>query len=84
MSIEETIKLYIAENMLFSDDGYAYPDDASFMEEGVLDSLGVLELALFVEETYGFRPVQQEMTPQNFDSVVNLAAYIRRNTLVLA
>lgn len=84
MSIEETIKRYIAENMLFSDDGYAYPDDASFMEEGVLDSLGVLELALFVEETYGFRPSQQEMTPQNFDSVVNLAAYIRRNTLVPA
>jgi acyl carrier protein len=82
MSIEETIKRYIAENMLFSDSRYAYPDDASFMEEGVLDSLGVLELALFVEENYGFRPSQQEMTPQNFDSVVNLATYIRRNMFV--
>lgn len=78
MIIEEAIKQYIAENMLFSDDGYAYPDDVSFLEEGILDSLGVLELSLFIEETFGFRPEQKDLKPENFDSVINLAAYIRR------
>ena len=84
MSIEDQIKQYVAENILFSDNGYTYPDDVSFLEEGIIDSLGVLELSMFVEETFGFQVVQQDLTPENFDSVNNLAAYIRKKTAVLA
>jgi len=78
MSIEETIKQYVAENILFSDDGYDQPDDISFLEEGIIDSLGVLELSIFVEQTYGLKVDPQDLKPENFDSVTNLAAYIRR------
>ncbi|MCA9923454.1 MAG: acyl carrier protein [Anaerolineales bacterium] len=84
MQIEEKIKQYLAENILFSDDGYAYAEDASFLEEGILDSVGMLELALFVGETFGLEVDRQDLKPENFDSVANLAAYVRRQTAVLA
>ncbi|MCP4423864.1 MAG: acyl carrier protein [Chloroflexi bacterium] len=84
MNVEGKIKQYVAENILFSDDGYAFSDDASFMDEGIIDSLGVLELALFIEETFGFRVNRQDLKPKNFDSVKSLAAYIRLQTAVPA
>lgn len=81
MTIEEQIKDYIARNMLFSDDGYGYPDDASFLEEGIVDSVGIMELVAFIEENMGFKVADQEIVPENFDSVAQLAAYVRRKSL---
>lgn len=76
--IEPQIRRYLAENFLFSDNGYELGDEASFLEEGVVDSTGVLELVMFVEETFGITIQDEEIVPQNFDSVAQLAAYIRR------
>ncbi len=84
MQIETIIKQYIVENILFSDDGYAYPEDASFLDEGIVDSVGVLELSMFVSETFGLTVDRKDLKPENFDSVANLAAYVRRRTAVLA
>ena len=78
MTIEQQIKDYVAENFLFSDDGYHLPDEVSFLEEGIVDSTGVLELILFVEETYGITVANEDVLPENFDSVTNLAAFVRR------
>ena len=76
--LEEQIRQYVAINFMFSDDGYSLPDDASFLEEGIVDSTGVLELVMFVEETFDLTVEDQEIVPENFDSVGQLAAYIRR------
>jgi len=78
MTVEEQIRQYIAENFLFSDDGYQLSDDASFLEEGIVDSTGVLELVMFVEETFNVTVEDGEIVPENFDSVSRLATYIRR------
>lgn len=78
MTIEDQIRQYIADNFLFSEDGYQFSDDASFLQEAIVDSTGVLELVLFVEETFGVTVVDEEITPENYDSVSRLAAYIRR------
>lgn len=78
MTVEEQIRQYVADNFLFSNDGYQLPDDASFLEEGVVDSTGVLELVMFVEETFNVTVGDEEIVPENFDSVSRLAAYIRR------
>ena len=80
MTIEEQIRQYVADNFLFSDDGYQLSDDVSFLEEGIVDSTGVLELVMFVEETYGVAVRDEEIMPENFDSVGQLAAYVRRKT----
>ncbi len=77
-SVEEKIRSYIAENILFSDNGYTYPDDTSFLEEGIVDSMNVLELIMFVEEVFHITVEDEEITPDNFDSVSKLAAYVRR------
>lgn len=78
MTIEERIRKYVAESFLFSSNGYGYPDDASFLEEGIVDSTGVLELVMFVEEQFGVTVVDVEIVADNFDSVARLAAYVRR------
>ena len=78
MTIEEQIRQYVADNFLFSDDGYQLSDAVSFLEEGIVDSTGVLELVMFVEETYDVAVRDEEIVPENFDSVSQLAAYVRR------
>ena len=80
MEIEPRIRDYVARNLLFSDNGFGYGDDASFLQEGIVDSVGVLELVLFVEETFGVEVNDQEIIPDNFDSVDKLASYIRSKT----
>lgn len=77
MTIEEQIKDYIASNLLFSDNGYTYHEDDSFLEEGIVDSVGVLELVTFIEGNFSLQVDDMEVTPDNFDSVTKLANYIR-------
>jgi acyl carrier protein len=77
-SLESDIRRYIAQNILFSGNEYPYPDDISFLDQGVVDSMNVLELVSFVEEKYGVRVEDREIVPDNFDSVARLAAYVRR------
>jgi acyl carrier protein len=77
MSIEAVIRGYILENFLFTDDNGRLQDDTSFLEEGIVDSTGVLELVMFVEETFGVSVEDEEIVPENFDSVGRLARYVR-------
>lgn len=76
MEIQTKIRDYVAKNLLFSDNGFRYSDDASFLEEGIVDSMGVLELVMFIEETFGVSADDQEIIPDNFDSVNKLANYV--------
>ena len=75
--VEQKIKTYIASNILFSDNGYPYPDDASFLDKGIVDSMNVLELVSFVEKQFGIVVEDQDLIPDNFDSVSRLADYVR-------
>lgn len=77
MNIEDVIRDYIAQNLLFSEDGFHYSDDASFLKEGIIDSLGVMELVTFVEQEFGISVLDREIIPENFDSVNKLSQYIR-------
>jgi acyl carrier protein len=74
---KEMIRKYIANNILFTDNGYSYPDDASFLGEGIVDSMNVLELVMFVEQNFGMKVDDQEIIPDNFDSVTKLATFVQ-------
>ena len=76
MSFEAQIQLFIARNLLFSGDGFGYSDDASFLREGIVDSIGILELVTFIENSFNIRVDDTELTPDNFDSINKVAAYI--------
>jgi acyl carrier protein len=74
--IREQIRDYIARNFLFGSDASALDDGASLVEQGIVDDTGVLELVLFVEETYGVQATEDELLPENFDSVDNIVEYV--------
>ena len=76
-NVEEMIRKYIAQNILFTGNGYTYPDTASFLEEGIIDSMNVLELVSFVEEHWRMTVQDEDIVPDNFDSVSKLAAFVR-------
>jgi len=84
MDTKEKIRNYVAQNILFSNNGFEYGDDDSFLEEGIVDSVGVLELIMFIEEDYGFTVDYGELTTDNFDSINKLANYIQRKQAVTA
>ncbi len=76
--IKDSIRSYIAKNILFSKDGYPYADETSLLEEGIIDSMNVLELVAFVEEKFRVSVNDREIIPDNFDSVAKLSAYVGR------
>jgi len=76
--IETKIREFIARNLLYSEEEGALRNDVSFLQHGVIDSLGVVELVTFAGSEFGIQIDPIEITPENFDSVDRLAAYIRR------
>ena len=64
--IKSQIKEFIIENFLFGNaDGLQ--DDTSFLEEGIIDSTGVLELVTFIEETFSVQVEDEELIPENLN-----------------
>ena len=76
---KKQIKDFIIENFLFGNaDGLQ--DDTSFLEEGIIDSTGVLELVTFLEETFEIQVDDEELIPENLDSINNVTAYLERKS----
>ena len=76
------IRTFIVENFLFGDDD-GLNDSTSFLEEGVIDSTGILELVSFVEETFEIIIEDEELIPENLDSIDNVNRYIRKKVTAL-
>lgn len=70
------LRAFILENYLFTDDQSELADDDSFLENKILDSMGVLELVAFLEEQFGVITEDHEMVPDNLDSIDKLAEFI--------
>ena len=80
MSVEQKIRDYILDNYLFTDDQSALSNDDSFLDKGIIDSTGIMEVIFFLEEDFGIQVEDDEMVPENLDSVKNLVAYIAKKT----
>ena len=74
------IRAFIFENFLFDEKDDALQNDASFLEQGIVDSTGVLELVEWLEEEFDMTVDDEELIPENLDSVNLLSAYIARKT----
>jgi acyl carrier protein len=77
-TVAAKIRDYLSRDFLFSDDGFDYDDDASFLELGIIDSFGVTELLSFVQEEFGISVRDDELLPDNFDSVSKLSSFVVR------
>ena len=75
-SIAAEVRSFVIENYLFGQkDGLA--DSDSFLESGIIDSTGVLELISFLENSYGIKIDGEEITTENLDSIDRVCAYLR-------
>ena len=76
--IGAAVRRFIAENFLFREEIESLPEDASFLEAGIIDSTGVLELVCFLESSFGIEIADDEMLPENLDSIRAVSAYVQR------
>jgi acyl carrier protein len=58
-------------------------DEDSLLENGIIDSTGVLELVAFVEEKFQISVEDEELVPENFDSIRKIASFIQRKLKLL-
>ncbi len=73
----QDIKNHIVENYLFGQ-SEELSDDTSFLDAGILDSTGVLQLVFHLEDTYNIKVEDDEMLPENLDSIDSICAFIER------
>ncbi len=76
-STKEQIRTFIIDNFLFGNSN-GLSDDTSFLEEGIVDSTGVLELVEYLETEFQVTVEDEELVPENLDSINNLVAYLER------
>ncbi|MBV1880123.1 MAG: acyl carrier protein [Pseudomonadales bacterium] len=80
MAVKKKLREYILENYLFTDDQTALNNADSFLDLGIIDSTGIMEVIFFIEEEYGISVEDDEMIPENLDSIDNLVAFITKKT----
>ncbi len=76
--VKAQVRRYIEENFLFGAGARAPADDASLIDHQLIDSTGFLELVAFLEQAFSIEVGDEEMTPENLDSLDALAAYVER------
>lgn len=76
--MKEKIREFIFKNFLFDASDSSLKDDDSFLEQGIIDSTGMLELVVFLDENFGIRVEDNELIPENLDSVNRLTDFIIR------
>ncbi len=83
MVIKEQIRSFVTSNFYVADPALL-SDEASLLDEGIIDSTGVLEVILFIEETFGVKVEDNEMLPDNLDSIERIANYVKRKSAAVA
>ena len=77
---KEKIRSFIVETFLFDAPESAFSDDESLLDSGIIDSTGVLELVSFIEEEFYIEVKDEELIPENLDSLNKLASYIKKKS----
>ena len=78
LPIEQEIRQFIIDNFLYGDEEVQLSVDDSLLEQGIIDSTGVLELVGFLESKYGIEISHKELLPTNFDSIDKLIRLVQR------
>ncbi len=76
-NFEAEIHRFIADKFLFGDDKKLAHND-SLLEAGIVDSTGILEIVAHLEERYGMKVDNDEMVPENLDTIANIGAFVKR------
>lgn len=79
--VKAQVKEFIIQNYLFGDK-HQLDENSSLLEEGIIDSQGVLELVFFLEENLGISVDDDELIPDNLDSVCKIADFVKRKAVM--
>lgn len=82
MSVRDQIRSFILENFLFSTEPQGIDDETSLSDSGIIDSSGMLEIVMYLEEHWGIQVADEEMLRENFDTVAGIAALLARKGAV--
>ncbi len=77
VEIVGTVRSFVVENFLFGDDS-RLQDETKFLESGIIDSTGVLELIAYLESTFGIHVEDDEIVPDNLNSLSSVCRYLER------
>lgn len=77
-TIEQQIRTFVRDTFLIGQDDGGLTGDTSFLEQGMIDSTGVLELVSYIEEAFGFQIADDELVPENLDSINRITRFIGR------
>ena len=78
--IRNSVRDFVINKFLIGTDSKQLGDNDSFLEHGIIDSTGVLELVGFIEETFKCRVEDEELIPDNLDTLANIVLYVRSKT----
>jgi acyl carrier protein len=78
MTHAEQIREFLSDSFLYNPDGFPLGDEDSLIANGVIDSTGILELTQFVEDEFKIEVADEEITPENFDTVNRILDYVER------
>ena len=78
MDVRALVRNFILEDLLFSGEGSLLADDTSLTDAGILDSTGMIELVTFLEAKLGITVADEELLPDNLDSVARVVAFVKR------
>ena len=76
---KDTIRTFVVENFLFGNNENL-EDNTSFLDEGIIDSTGILELVSYLEEEFSITVEDEDLVPENLDSINNVTAYLQSKT----
>lgn len=81
-SVEQEIRNYVLHNLIFGDEPRMPGDQDSFLDKGIIDSTGVLELVAFLQDTFTIQVDDEEIVPENLDSIGNLIRFVQSKSAV--
>ena len=82
--MKDILRQFINDNFLFGLQGQTFSDDDSLLEKRIIDSTGVLELIAFLDATFGVKVQDDELLPENLDSINRLVRFIEKKSKAAA
>ncbi|MES2663740.1 MAG: acyl carrier protein [Pseudomonadota bacterium] len=76
--IKDQVRTFILSHFLFTDDSTQLADNASFLDEGIVDSTGMMEVIFFLEDHFKIKIDDSEMVPEHLDSINHIEVFVQR------
>ena len=81
ISIEQEVKVFLSEHLLMEEEIMGLANDDSLLEKGIIDSTGIIDLVSFIEERYRIKIDDEELLPENFDSLRAISEFIENKRI---